>query len=250
MDLSYMKIRVVHGLLPVILLVVSPLQLAADDFGLWLGAGAEKKLGSGWSIGIDGEWRTADRVSVGLSATYKIAKWLKATGGYELQDVRSDGGLTGTGNYYNSTCWHLRHRLFAGLTGTWKTGRWKFSLRERWTYTYAPSYERHRMTMNSELATYGEVTTKEVDAKAKNVLRSRVGVEYDIPKCPLAPYGSVELYNAWNVEKVRYTLGAEYKLNKQNTLKIYYLFQDRKSHDDDEPAADLHVLGVSYGVTF
>ena len=51
-----------------------------DDFGMWYEIGAEKKLSSKWSMGLEGEFRTrnntktADRWSAGLSGEYKISK--------------------------------------------------------------------------------------------------------------------------------------------------------------------------------
>jgi hypothetical protein len=224
---------------------------AADDFGTWLGIGAEKTLGSRWSIGADAEWRIADRVSAGVSAAYKPVKWLKLQGGYELQDVRSEGGLSSSGKYYNDAQWHLRHRFYGDVTGTLKTGRWKLSLRERLTYTTAPSYDRTRTVVNTERSDYGTVSTKTVESKSSTVLRTRLAAEYSIPHCALTPYASVEMYNNPSVQKMRYTAGAEYKINKRQSLKMYYLFQDRKTQDDDdEPAIDQHVVGASWNIKF
>lgn len=231
-------------------------QAQSDDLGMWLGVSAEKQLGKGWSAEVEGEWRmkdnisATDRLSIGMTANYKFNKWLKASAGYELMDCRNEGGLTESGNYYNSTCWYLRHRLSAALTGTWKAGRWKFSLRERWVYTYTPSYERHRMSMNETSANYGTISDKVKNGKAKNVLRSRLSAEYNIPNCHFTPYGSAEIYNAWDIQKIRYTLGTEYKFNKQHSIKLYYLFQDRKSEDEDESVQDQHVIGASYNFKF
>lgn len=231
-------------------------QAETDDVGMWLGVSAEKKLGKNWSAEVEGEWRlkdnisTTDRLTLGVSATYKINKWLKASAGYEFMDVRNAGGLSESRNYYNSTYWYPRHRFSAALTGTWKTGRWRFALRERWVYTYTPSYDRNRMNVNIDSPAYGTISSKTKDGKAKNVLRSRMSAEYNIPKCHFTPYGSIEMYNAWNIQKMRYTIGTEYKFNKHHSVKLYYLFQDRKSNDDDDTAQDQHVFGASYGFSF
>ena len=222
----------------------------ADDFGTWLSVGAETSLGKNWSVGAEAEWRSAERLGIDVSVAYKPAKWLKLQGGYVLQDVRTEGGLTSTGNYYNSTNWHVRHRFYGDVTGMLKLGRWKLSLRERLTYTTTPSYERNRMCVNAELPNYGIIDTKTVDSKQKTVLRTRLAAEYDIRKCALTPYASVEMYNDMSLQKVRYTIGAEYKINKSNALKMYYLFQNRVTKDDDEPAVDQHVIGASWNIKF
>ncbi len=240
----------------VLLLAPQAMLAEPDDFGMWFGAGVEKKLGKNWSAEVEGEWRlkdnvsATDRFSIGASVGYKINSWLKASAGYEFMDERNAGGLTSSGNYYNSTYWYPRHRLSAALTGAWKAGRWKFSLRERWVYTYTPSYDRHRMNMNSSSAAYGTITDKTKNGKAKNVLRSRLQVEYNIPHCHFNPYVSAEMYNAWNVQKMRYSVGTEYKFDKKNAVKLYYLFQDRVSQDEDDSEQDQHVIGVSYKYSF
>lgn len=233
------------------LLTVMTQNVLADDFGTWLGIGAEKSLSKQWSIGAEAEWRSADRLGISISAAYKPVKWLKIQGGYELQDVRSEGGLSGSGNYYNSTNWHVRHRLYGDATGTLKTGRWKLSLRERLTYTMTPSYERNRMCVNPEQGNYGTVDSKTVDSKSKTMFRTRLSAEYDIRHSPLTPYASVELYHNSNVQKLKYSIGTEYKINKKNSLKLYYLFQDRKTQsNDDEAAVDQHVVGASWNIKF
>ena len=59
----------------------------SDDFGLDFSLEVEKKLSKKWSLGFEGELRTrdntktVDRWSGGLSADFKITKWLKASAG-------------------------------------------------------------------------------------------------------------------------------------------------------------------------
>lgn len=219
---------------------------------VWMSASVDKKLSRQLSVEVEGEYRTSqwlaatDRMSIGASATYRLAKGLKAAGGYEYLHGREQGGYTESGKYYNSSYWYPRHRVYAGLTGSKKWGRWQVSLRERWVYTYRPSFMRDRMDMRSDRSTYGQVIQTEKKGKAENVLRSKLQAEYNIQHCPVTPFASVELYNAWSVQKVRYSAGAEYKINKHNSMKLYYLFQDRRGNDQDSDSPDLHVIGVQY----
>lgn len=218
----------------------------ADDFGVWLEAEADKKLSKKWSVGVNAEWKSSEKMSMGVSTTYKPVKWLKLQAGYDLQDIRYDGGLTSSGKKYNNPTWHLRHRLSASATGQLTTGRWKFSLRERWTYTYAPSFTCERTNVNENSSAYGTTTTVERSSKAKNTLRSRLTAEYSLSNCPLTPYASVEMFNAWNVEKMRYSVGTEYEFGKQHAVKLYYLYQD--VFDDDD--SNKHVIGAGYKFSF
>ena len=65
----------------------------------------------------------------------------------------------------------------------------------------------------------------------------------------MEPYANVELYNAWSVEKVRYTVGLDWKIVKGQKLGVYYRYQDN-SKDDDDNDRNMHILGLSYKVKF
>ena len=84
----------------------------------------------------------------------------------------------------------------------------------------------------------------------KWVLRSRLQVEYNISHSRFTPYAYAELFNSMNdgmaLDKLRLSIGSEYKINKKNSLKIGYIFNS--SNDDDEPKG--HILGISYTFKF
>ncbi|MBQ7511578.1 MAG: DUF2490 domain-containing protein, partial [Prevotella sp.] len=81
-----------HLLLAVLLGGMSLPGLAQSEGGLIVGAEAEKKITKQLSVGIEADLRTRnnfktmDRWSVGIGATYKFNKWLKADAGYKLLD--------------------------------------------------------------------------------------------------------------------------------------------------------------------
>ena len=89
--------------------------------------------------------------------------------------------------------------------------------------------------------------TKTIKGKGRNVLRSRLQVDYNIPKCKVDPYASIETYNAWAVQKVRYTVGADLKIRKRHGVGAYYRYQ---SLYDDDTDNDAHVIGVEYKFKF
>ena len=67
-----------------------PTSLLADDAGLVLSAEASHKLSKGLNTGFEVEFRsrnnfrTADRVALGPSISYKLLPWLKASASYNL----------------------------------------------------------------------------------------------------------------------------------------------------------------------
>ena len=185
-------------------------------------------------------------------------------GNYEIDD---DGNLVPKHKNVDSPYWYARHRATASLTASVKWGRFKFSLRERYQFTHRMrSYcdrERwyydpfHAITKTPEYWLDDDpesddysYMTDEKKAKSDHKLRSRLAVSYDIKKCPFEPFAEVEVYNELDnkfaYDKVRYTIGTEYKINKEHKLKVYYRYQDYA--DVDEVSG--HVLGVGYAFEF
>ena len=63
--------------------------------------------------------------------------------------------------------------------------------------------------------------------KAENYLRYKLALKYDIPKCKLTPSVSAELFHSLDggdLYKMRYKLGLDYKLFKNNYLNANYKF--------------------------
>lgn len=225
---------------------------AQSESGLVVEAEAEKRITKDLSLGIGGDFRTRndfktiDRWSLGLSLNYKLASWLKADAGYKLLNTNFrediDYDKSGDYNHWQPSYWGLRHRLYASLTGSYKFGSGiKISLRERWQYTYRPEKTVQRWDFDDE-----QWEDKVRHGTAKNQLHSRFQIEYAPKDHLFAPFASIELYNSWNIEKVRYNIGTDIRLNKQNTLSLFYRFQDYSSSDD----TDMHYLGIGYKFKF
>lgn len=221
-----------------------------SDLGLWASVGAEKKIDKKLTVGVEAEFRTrndfktVDRWSGALDASYKILRWLKLSGGYKFIYDNNKEKITyhsdGSYNNWRPSYWGTRHRVHADLTTSIDVGRFDISLRERWQYTYRPGVTTERYDFDNSK---WEDTT--VRGKGKNVLRSRLQAKYDIRHSKITPHASVELFNAWSLQKTRYTIGADWKL-KQHEIGAYYRYQDAR--DEDEP--DGHVLGLNYKFKF
>lgn len=241
-----------------------------DDFGVWTSIDASKKLTEKMKFGIEGEFRTTDGVkevdrrSLGVSLSYKPVTWLKADIGYifinayepaetKIEAFDESAGLYNT--KYDHAYRVNKDRLYASLTGSFDIGRFEFSIRERLQYTYSNDafttedktewdYEDKVNFMDPYQDTKTEVEQK--DPKRNTTLRSRLTVKWDIRKCPIKPFVSAELFtrtDEWRFhDKVRYRAGADYKIDKDNSFSIYYIYQN--ANDDDEPAG--HAIGASY----
>lgn len=278
------------------LLLVASNMAAQSDFGVWSSIEASTKLNKQLELSLEGEYRTqsnsslTERIATGISLSYKNKKvpFLKADvgysvmsmyglgettikyekndeGGYEYDD---DGNLIPKHKNVDSPYWYTRHRATASLTGSVKWGRFKFSLRERYQFTYRMrSYcDRERWYYKRRTGDYyldedrynGDGSSNDKysymtdtkKAKSDHKLRSRLSVSYDIKQCPFEPFAEVEVYNeldnAFAYDKIRYTVGTDYKINKEHKLTLYYRYQDYA--DIDEVGG--HVLGIGYAIEF
>jgi len=242
----------IFGQLIVALALLAPntARAADDDFGLWIGASAEKKLNTKWSVGFEGEYRlrnslkTSDRWSGAVGLQYKIIDHLKASANYKLLVNNNRENVKTEKMKWTPSYWGVRHRFDVALTGDIDLGRFNFSLRERWQYTYRPSVA--DKTYDASTKTWGEVS-----GKGRNVLRSRLKVDYNIRKCKVDPFASVELFHGGDgLSKTRYTLGAGWKISKQHSIDFAYVYQNIKDNDDFDDEPDMHVVSIAYKFKF
>ncbi len=255
----------------------------SDDFGVWTSLNISKKLTDKLKFELEGELRTiegvseTDRRSIGLSMNYDLLSWLKADIGYiyiasynqQEKSLKTYWGDDEHGNPiydYNidHAYWEQRDRFVVSLTASWKIGRIKFSLRERLQHQYTHSeliYEdKYRFENIADLndpnaapifapvegSPNGGSELK--DAKRSTTLRSRLTAKWDIKKCKITPFASVELFtrtDEWKGhDKLRYRIGADYKIDKDNEFSLYYMFQD--NHASSSPAGHAVCVGYSF----
>jgi hypothetical protein len=97
-----------------------------NDWGLWTSIDAEKKLSKNWELGVAGQYRWKDNISVtdqiraGADIAYKAGKYVKLGAGYELiakHKLKKDNyvyrnrfGVQAIGSY-----------KYARFTASWRT---------------------------------------------------------------------------------------------------------------------------------
>lgn len=231
-----------------VMLPLSPTNAyAGDDFGIWGEVQAEKKLSDRWSLGAGVEYRSrdnlksTDRWSFGLEGNYQITHWLKATVGYSLLDDHHHNEYTNGTTY--SDYWGIRHRFNVSLTGSVSWGKFSFSLRERWQYTYRPE----KTAQLHETSTGADAGEKVYSGKGKNVWRNRLQVKLKLSNL-FRPYVNAESWVAKELEKMRYNVGTELNLDQHHSLDIKYIYQHICGEGDNEP--DRHVIGIGYTYKF
>lgn len=164
-------------------------------------------------------------------------------------------------NYYdynvNERYWRNRHRTSLGLSAEYSPNRrWSFQLKETVQYNHycredSINQFEYRWDENDDGDRYmgnPEIDRKSIDPKDRFVLRSKLTVEYNVKGIPLNPFASVDYGCGLNytANKWKYSVGADYTINKQHKFTLYYRFQTED--DDDEPNG--HMLGMGYKIKF
>lgn len=254
---------------------------SAQGVGLWLNAGAEKQIVKGLDAEIGAEYRLSDKFSRTdrWGADFSISKRLyrnqaknfsvKAAAGYKLTQVFETYSTKYKDNaigiaddedpqYYIQNMYDfnltdsykvLRHRFTASLQAGLELGRFKLSLRESYQYTIADSVgvprTKYRYKNDKWSTTQDEVFKGKMN---KQVLRSRISLDYNIPHWKYDPFVSYELFsdlnNGFATEKSRFTAGIEFTFSKKHNFEVAYIYQDKS--DADEAGGSV----ISIGYTF
>ena len=218
----------------------------------------EKKLSKHFSVALSEELRLKDNISEvdriysDLCIAYKATNWMKFSASYTFISIDKEGRKKDNYKKY----WDLRHRLTMGVALNYKTlSNWNFSLKERVQTTF--------------------LTEKDLDRREKSnpiwCLKSKFSAEYKFRRIPIKPFVSLELCNTLNapklaggdyLEKVRSSIGTEYRFDKHSSINLYYRFDYNinKKIDVKKSSGALksfiertdynHILSVSYKYKF
>lgn len=269
---------IVLALLALALLLPCQANANDDDHALWTSFEVSKKLNKQFKATGEIEFRTSDylkeieRLSAGVGLQYKPFKWFKVNAGYifiagynpkstSIKDPTEWIDMnTGESEWFpnynvDHSYWEKRNRVYLSATGDCKIGRISLSLRERLQYTRTNSElidedkHRHDAILGGPRPTETVESNKELkEHKNNTVLRSRITAKWDIPKCKVTPFVSTELYSRldkWRgFEKLRSRLGATLKIDKDNALDIYYLFEKA----GEKGKGNTHAIGIGYSL--
>jgi len=186
------------------------------DFQLWLDAGLNYKLNKRFDLSFEAAYRRDNNLAdvnenyVELQLKTDPFKFLDFSGGYRLSGWFEE---------------FLVNRLFVYAKYSAKADRFRFQYRLRYDYNFNQS----------------------LPDLPRN-LRNKVKIEYKTKKFPLDPYLSYELFYRTNQQdqkfsQQRFDIGLRYSINKNNSLKVYYRFQQQLNAVAPEQN---FILGISY----
>lgn len=240
-------------LLPVAVLAQGTVNDLETDLGARVNLSLDKKILKGFHVVAEGEFRLSDnfsslgRYQAGLGVTYKINPIFKVGAGYQFIEKLN-----------SSSTWTPRHRFYADANATLKAGDWRFSLKERLQLT-------HRDVNNVFQSNPNSLT-----------LKSRFKASYK-GFTSVTPYGSIEVRNVFNdpacsatwstaslayadysfkgytdayINRVRGSLGLEWKLNKHHALDFYVLGDYCYDKNIDTNSSGTKLKSLTYDQAF
>jgi hypothetical protein len=201
-----------------------------DDFGIWYSVNGEHRLAKKLDLLVTAEARTfnnasrAEQIFAEAGVSYKLTENFSTTGSYRF-----------TGKLENDDNYHVRHKWFGELKGTFPVNRFRLSA---------------RIMLQIMKRTYIE---KEDDNLPQYTARFKLKADYDIHGLPLTPFISFESFTPMFydykllIDKERFSAGAAYKLSKKVLLKPAYILE-RYSQNNNE--INFHVLALSCDLKF
>lgn len=205
-----------------------------QDAGMWTTLSIQHALNKKINLVIDEEFRLRENyqrinlfyTNVGID--FKVNKFLKISPTYRFIQKK---GLEG--NY------SFRHRLMLDVIIKKKIDRITLSERVRYQIEVQDLY------------------TSKKGKLPEQYLRLKTDVKYDIGN-NITPFYSIEfryqikdprgdgpIYDN-GFHRVRNMLGAEYEINKKNSVNLYYLFQTEFNISTPE---SIYILGIGYSLT-
>ena len=173
---------------------------------------------------------------------------LRMFGGFEMDTYILEGGLSYKLHKYLTVAGYYRYENEWDYKNS--TGAYKGQVASnRIAFDAKSGFELNRFDFQFRLRyTKGADFDQTTDDKA-SYFRYRAKIDYDIKGSKLAPYLSVEAFHDLilnDVDKMRYTGGLSYPINKNNELSLFYRLQDYS----EAAKESMDIIGIGYSLKF
>jgi len=172
---------------------------------------------------------------------------LRMFGGFEMDSYILEGGLSYKLHKYLTLAGYYRFENEYNYREKRQIYEWEPA--SRIAFDAKSGFELKRFDFQLRLRyTNGSDFDDTTDDKA-SFFRYRAKVDYDIKNSKLIPFASVEAFHdliAKDVDKMRYTGGLAYSINKKNELSLFYRLQDYSETGKES----MNILGIGYSLKF
>lgn len=224
-----------------------------NDLGGRVSVTLDKKIVKGVHLSADAEARFSDkftsmgRYQAGLGLTWKINNTFKVGTGYMFIEKQNSEGT-----------WKPRHRVYLDGSVNFRAGDWRFSLKERLQYTRRDINNTYQNNPNSiALKSRFKIAYKGCGSvspyayvEVRNVFNDpSVKATWNTSSLAYSDY-SFGGYNDIYINRIRGSLGAEWKLSKQHSLDFFLLtdYYYDKNIDTNSSGTKLKSLTYDQGI--
>jgi long-subunit fatty acid transport protein len=179
---------------------------------------------------------------------------LRLLGGFKMDSYILEGGLSYKLHKYLTFAGYYRYE------NEWKyknsTGAYKGQVSSnRIAFDAKSGFEMNRFDFQFRIRyTNGADFDQTTNDKA-SYFRYRAKIDYDIKGSKLVPFVSIEAFHDLilkDFDKMRYTGGLAYAINKNNEIGLFYRLQDYLEPKDytGDPKESMNIIGIGYSLKF
>lgn len=174
---------------------------------------------------------------------------LRLLGGFEMDSYILEGGLSYKVHDFLTIAGYYRYENERNFREKREIYEWEPS--NRFAFDAKTGFEWKRFDTQFRLRyTNGSDFDDATDNK-DSFFRYRVKIDYNIKGQKLNPFVSVEAFHDLvleDFEKMRYTAGLNYPINKKSEIGLFYRLQDYLEMNDEDPKESLHIIGLGYSL--
>lgn len=213
---------ITYCLLPLFLFLFPPLS-ATEGAGVAIKVSLSGKIYKHFSFLLEEDVRPRD--------DFREAGWFLTTGEVNyriLPDICVGAGYMSLARYKAQE--EIRNRYYLYITGSHKFGIFKIAIRERFQSTYKKGTPHPTNYLRSMLA-----------------LSCRIAASGFEPFLYIEPFNNVGHNGKMHADKIRYSIGCDYRMNAKNCLQLYYRYHTFNVYD---PVNYRHGIGLTYSHRF
>lgn len=178
---------------------------------------------------------------------------LRLHGGFEIDTYILEGGLSYKLHKYLTLAGYYRYENEYNYREKRQIYEWEPS--NRFAFDAKSGFELKRFDFKFRVRyTNGSDFDQTTDGKT-SYFRYRAKIEYNIKGSKFTPFISAEAFHDLilnGLDKIRYTTGLAYSINKKNEIGLFYRLQDYIEPTDVtvDKKESVNILGIGYSLSF
>lgn len=171
---------------------------------------------------------------------------LRLASGFEMDSYILEGGLSYKLHKYLTVAGYYRFENEYNYREKRKIYEWESS--NRLALDAKSGFSFDRLNVQLRLRYTNGADLDQTNSEKASFFRYRTKVEYDIKGSKIIPYLAAEVFHdlvETEINKIRYTSGLTYPIDKKNEIGMFYRLQDYT-----DAKTSLNILGIGYSLKF